>query len=221
MRFGIRLHTISRDTSEAAWAVADELLAELSPEQIAKPTQLHAKSESEGQRRMTALHGGRVDKLEIYPNLWAGVGLVRGGAGTALVGSHEEVANLIYEYHSVGFDDFILSGYPHLEEAYWFAEGVLPHPETQRCRLTSPVRGKPCGVEEWFERSPFIGFVPWIIYWVVADGPSTWMFGAICAVIATLIMGVSAGFGGLRMLDIVTVVFFVGCDHRRHGRRCR
>jgi alkanesulfonate monooxygenase SsuD/methylene tetrahydromethanopterin reductase-like flavin-dependent oxidoreductase (luciferase family) len=51
---------------------------------------------------------------------------VRGGAGTALVGSHEEVANLIYEYHSVGFDEFILSGYPHLEEAYWFAEGVLP-----------------------------------------------------------------------------------------------
>ena len=75
---------------------------------------------------MTALHGGRVDKLEIYPNLWAGVGLVRGGAGTALVGSHQEVANLISEYHSLGFDEFILSGYPHLEEAYWFAEGVLP-----------------------------------------------------------------------------------------------
>ncbi len=126
VRFGIRLHTISRDTSEAAWAVADELLSGLSPEQIAKQTALHARSESEGQRRMTALHGGRIDQLEIYPNLWAGVGLVRGGAGTALVGSHQEVAELISEYHSVGFDEFILSGYPHLEEAYWFAEGVLP-----------------------------------------------------------------------------------------------
>ncbi|OBA72070.1 alkanesulfonate monooxygenase [Mycobacterium sp. 1554424.7] len=126
VRFGIRLHTISRDTSAAAWAVANEMLADLNEEQIAKATALHAKSESEGQRRMTELHGGRVDKLEIYPNLWAGVGLVRGGAGTALVGSHEEVANLISEYHSLGFDEFILSGYPHLEEAYWFAEGVLP-----------------------------------------------------------------------------------------------
>jgi alkanesulfonate monooxygenase len=126
LRFGIRLHTISRDTSEAAWAVADELLSGLNPEQIAKQTALHARSESEGQRRMTALHGGRIDQLEIYPNLWAGVGLVRGGAGTALVGSHQEVAELISEYHSVGFDEFILSGYPHLEEAYWFAEGVLP-----------------------------------------------------------------------------------------------
>jgi alkanesulfonate monooxygenase len=126
VRFGIRLHTISRDTSAAAWAVADELVAGLSPDQIAKATALHGKSESEGQRRMTALHGGRTDRLEIYPNLWAGVGLVRGGAGTALVGSHEEVANLIVQYHSLGFDEFILSGYPHLEEAYWFAEGVLP-----------------------------------------------------------------------------------------------
>lgn len=126
LRFGIRLHTITRDTSAAAWAVADELVNELSPEQIANATELHARSESEGQRRMTALHGGRLDKLEIHPNLWAGVGLVRGGAGTALVGSHEEVANLIVEYHSLGFDEFILSGYPHLEEAYWFAEGVLP-----------------------------------------------------------------------------------------------
>ncbi|WP_078311684.1 MULTISPECIES: LLM class flavin-dependent oxidoreductase [unclassified Mycobacterium] len=126
LRFGIRLHTISRDTSEAAWAVANSLVGELTPDQIAAATALHSTSESEGQRRMTALHGGRLDKLEIYPNLWAGVGLVRGGAGTALVGSHEEVANLISEYHALGFDEFILSGYPHLEEAYWFAEGVLP-----------------------------------------------------------------------------------------------
>ncbi|MFN8225301.1 MAG: LLM class flavin-dependent oxidoreductase [Mycobacterium sp.] len=126
VRFGIRLHTITRDTSEAAWAVADELVNQLTPDQIARATVLHSSSESEGQRRMTALHGGRIDRLEIYPNLWAGVGLVRGGAGTALVGSHQEVANLIWEYHSLGFDEFILSGYPHLEEAYWFAEGVLP-----------------------------------------------------------------------------------------------
>jgi peptidoglycan/LPS O-acetylase OafA/YrhL len=64
-------------------------------------------------------------------------------------------------------------------------------------------------VDDWFERSPFVGFVPWIIYWVVADGPSTWMFGAICAVVAALILGVSAGRGGPRLLEVVTIVFFV------------
>ncbi|MEV7892406.1 LLM class flavin-dependent oxidoreductase, partial [Streptomyces sp. NPDC088357] len=70
--------------------------------------------------------GGTHTGLEIHPNLWAGIGLVRGGAGTALVGSHDEVAERIKEYHALGIDEFVLSGYPHLEEAYWFGEGVLP-----------------------------------------------------------------------------------------------
>ncbi|MEY2484314.1 MAG: alkanesulfonate monooxygenase, partial [Verrucomicrobiota bacterium] len=70
--------------------------------------------------------GGSRDRLEVYPNLWAGVGLVRGGAGTALVGSHEEVAERIAEYHEHGFDEFIFSGYPHLEEIYNVGEGVMP-----------------------------------------------------------------------------------------------
>jgi alkanesulfonate monooxygenase len=75
---------------------------------------------------MLALHGGSRDALEIHPNLWAGVGLARGGAGTAMVGSHTEVADLIGQYAESGISEFILSGYPHLEEAYWFGEGVLP-----------------------------------------------------------------------------------------------
>ena len=126
LRFGIRLHVITRDTSEEAWAEADRLLAGLDPEQIARAQEVQRASQSEGQRRMTELHGGRTDALEIAPNLWAGVGLVRGGAGTALVGSHEEVADRIEEYHDLGVEEYILSGYPHLEEAYRVGEGVLP-----------------------------------------------------------------------------------------------
>ncbi|WP_343734879.1 FMNH2-dependent alkanesulfonate monooxygenase [Acidovorax sp.] len=64
--------------------------------------------------------------LEISPNLWAGVGLVRGGAGTALVGDPQTVATRIEEYAALGLDTFVLSGYPHLEEAYRFAELVFP-----------------------------------------------------------------------------------------------
>ena len=75
---------------------------------------------------MLELNRGSKDDLEIHPNLWAGVGLVRGGAGTAMVGSHTQVADLVEQYAAVGIDEFILSGYPHLEEAYWFGEGVLP-----------------------------------------------------------------------------------------------
>jgi alkanesulfonate monooxygenase len=126
LRFGIRMHTITRDTSEEAWAEANRLLEGIDPEQVKKVQEGLKASESEGQRRMLALNGGSKDDLEIHPNVWAGVGLVRGGAGTALVGSHEEVADRIEEYHSVGIDEFILSAYPHLEGAYWFGEGVLP-----------------------------------------------------------------------------------------------
>ncbi|GAB7042666.1 LLM class flavin-dependent oxidoreductase [Catenuloplanes niger JCM 9533] len=125
-RYGIRLHTITRDTSEEAWAEASRLLRGISDDEIAKVQAGLHRSESEGQRRMLALNGGTRDGLEISPNLWAGVGLIRGGAGTALVGSHTEVADRIEEYANLGLSEFILSGYPHLEEAYWFGEGVLP-----------------------------------------------------------------------------------------------
>ncbi|HEX6352399.1 LLM class flavin-dependent oxidoreductase [Actinophytocola sp.] len=130
VRFGIRLHTISRDTSAEAWQEARKLLDALDPVQVRRAQEQLAASESVGQRRMVALHNGALDgdvhSLEIYPNLWAGIGLVRGGAGTALVGSHEEVAERIAEYHALGIEEFVLSGYPHLEEAYWFGEGVRP-----------------------------------------------------------------------------------------------
>jgi alkanesulfonate monooxygenase len=126
LRFGIRLHVITRDTAGQAWAEARRLLDGFDPETVRTVQAGLARSESEGQRRMLALHGGGRDGLEIHPNLWAGIGLVRGGAGTALVGSHDEVAERILEYRALGIEEFVLSGYPHLEEAYWFGEGVLP-----------------------------------------------------------------------------------------------
>jgi alkanesulfonate monooxygenase len=126
LAFGLRVHTIARDTAEEAWAEADRLLAGISEDQIRQVQAGLRRSESEGQRRMLALNGGSKDGLEIHPNLWAGVGLVRGGAGTALVGNHQQVADLIEQYVDVGITEFVLSGYPHLEEAYRFGEGVLP-----------------------------------------------------------------------------------------------
>ena len=109
-----------------------ELLAGSRLEKIARAGRPEA-SESERQRRMRERMAGAPMRRG-SANVWAAVGLVRGGAGTALVGSHEEVADRIAEYHEHGFDEFILSGYPHLEEAYRVGEGA-------RARAAAGARG--------------------------------------------------------------------------------
>ncbi|MEQ9888568.1 FMNH2-dependent alkanesulfonate monooxygenase [Pectobacterium zantedeschiae] len=127
VRFGIRLHVIVRETTEEAWQAADRLISHLDEKTIADAQAALARFDSVGQQRMAALHGGKKDNLEISPNLWAGIGLVRGGAGTALVGDGPTVAERIQEYADLGIDTFILSGYPHLEEAYRVGELLFPH----------------------------------------------------------------------------------------------
>ncbi len=126
LRFGIRLHVIVRKTNDEAWAAADDLISHLDEDAISRAQASFARFDSEGQRRMSALHGGRRDKLEISPNLWAGVGLARGGAGTALVGDPDTVAERLREYEALGIETAILSGYPHLEEAHRVAELLFP-----------------------------------------------------------------------------------------------
>jgi alkanesulfonate monooxygenase len=126
LRFGLRVHIIVRETEKEAWEAAEDLLRYVSDDSIEAAQKTLARFDSEGQKRMNQLHGGQRDRLEISPNLWAGVGLVRGGAGTALVGDPETVAARLKEYAALGIETFILSGYPHLEEAYRVAELLFP-----------------------------------------------------------------------------------------------
>ncbi len=127
LSFGMRLHFIVRETEEEAWAAADKLIRHVTDEQIENAQRRFLKEmDSVGQRRMAELHGGRRDRLVVAPNLWAGVGLVRGGAGTALVGTPDQIAERLREYQAVGIDTIIGSGYPHLEEAYRVAELLFP-----------------------------------------------------------------------------------------------
>ena len=147
VKFGIRMHVIVRETDAEAWAAADGLISRLKDETVIQAQAAFARMDSEGQRRMAALHAGGAKRsradLEISPNLWAGVGLVRGGAGTALVGDPQTVAERIREYAGLGIDTFVLSGYPHLEEAYRFAELVFPLlPLAVRDRLAPQAAGE-------------------------------------------------------------------------------
>jgi len=150
VKFGIRLHVIVRETEDEAWQAAERLISRLDDDTVIRAQAAFSRMDSEGQRRMAALHAGgkkrsRAD-LEISPNLWAGVGLVRGGAGTALVGDPHTVAARIQEYAALGLDTFVLSGYPHLEEAYRFAELVFPLlPVTLREKLAGQQLTGPFG----------------------------------------------------------------------------
>ncbi len=126
IEFGVNGFVIVRETEEEAWAAAEKLIEHVDDETIAKAQEVFKRMDSEGQRLMTSLHEGDRNRLEVSPNLWAGVGLVRTGAGTALVGDPDTVAARIKEYQDLGIDKFILSGYPHLEEAYTTAELLFP-----------------------------------------------------------------------------------------------
>ena len=135
VRFGLRLHVIVRESAKEAWQAADDLLRYVTEDTIAVAQELFGRFDSVGQRRMLDLHSGRRSNLEISPNLWAGVGLVRSGAGTALVGDPETIAQRIQEYSELGIETFILSGYPHLEEAYRVAELLLPRLTSRYCEV--------------------------------------------------------------------------------------
>jgi alkanesulfonate monooxygenase len=153
LRFGIRLHLIVRETTAEAWAAAEDLIRYVDDKAIAAAQQALAQHDSVGQSRMRSLHAGSRASLEVSPNLWAGVGLVRGGAGTALVGDPETVAARIREYADLGVDTFICSGYPHLEEAYRVADLLFPllplsHSPTAQGATTNGATSEPQPVGE-------------------------------------------------------------------------
>ena len=145
LKFGIRLHVIVRETEEKAWEAADELISKLDDETIAQAHKVLSNRESVGQQRMVALtNGGKSrsrEELEISPNLWAGIGLAREGCATALVGDPHTIVERIKEYSDMGIDTFVFSGYPHLEEAYRFAELVFP-------LLPGKIKGKVSGLAQ-------------------------------------------------------------------------
>lgn len=161
LKFGIRLHVIVREHAPQAWRAAEDLISQLDDDAIARAQKTFARFDSVGQQRMARLHNGRRDNLEIYPHLWAGVGLVRGGAGTAMVGDPKQVAALMQEYMALGIDRFILSGYPHLEECYRFAELVFPllnrrrHAAPERVGLAPSGNAGPFGADTHFNIAGF------------------------------------------------------------------
>lgn len=129
LRFGYRVHVIVRETEAEARAAAEHLVAALDDEEGARIRARSLDSQSTGVRRQAELRAGASDDGFVEENLWTGIGRARSGCGAAIVGDPDQVAAKIETYRSMGIDAFILSGYPHIEEARRFASMVLPRLE--------------------------------------------------------------------------------------------
>lgn len=126
LRFGMRIHVISRETDAEARDAADALVSEVPEKFQEMMNKHHARGESEGERRQRELVAAARDGW-LTDHLWSGIGKARLGVGLAVVGSGESVARTLQEYIDLGIDTFIHSGYPHLEEAQRFGKYVMPH----------------------------------------------------------------------------------------------
>ena len=112
MRFGLRIHIIARRSEREAREAAADLLCDAQVQDDRADE--YAGFDSVGQGRMNAIPADA--DAWVAPGLWAGIRSVRGGAGTALVGSYGQVADWLMRYREAGVDMVIASGYPHLEE---------------------------------------------------------------------------------------------------------
>ncbi len=119
--FGLRTHIIVRDTEAEARGAAEELISQADERVLAQRQAAFAGTPMVGQQAQLI-----TELAERAPRLWNGISKVRVNLGTAIVGDPEQVAEELLTYWRLGIDEFILSGFPHEEEARRVASDVLP-----------------------------------------------------------------------------------------------
>ncbi|MEJ8307404.1 LLM class flavin-dependent oxidoreductase [Saccharibacillus sacchari] len=127
LRYGLRAQVLVRDTEEEAWAAAREIISKVSPEAIERAEKEFAATDATNQRRQNELRElSKAEQFVVGPNLWTGLSVVRSGGAILIVGTADQVSQRLIEYAELGVSTFILSGYPHLEEAEIFGREALP-----------------------------------------------------------------------------------------------
>ena len=126
LRFGYRVHVIVRESESEAIEASRTLLSHLDAEEGEKIRAQSLDSNSVGVRAQGMLRENSDDDGFAEANLWTGIGRARSGCGAAIVGDPDQVLAKLHAYMDLGIEAFILSGYPHAEEADLFARYVLP-----------------------------------------------------------------------------------------------
>lgn len=129
LRFGYRAHVIVRETEEEARHYADRLLSKLDEEAGKAIREKSLDAKNYGVARQAELRGAAGGDGFVEDNLWTGIGRARSGCGAAIVGTPDQVLAKLRAYQAEGIEAFILSGYPHMQEADLFARHVLPRIE--------------------------------------------------------------------------------------------
>lgn len=128
-RFSLSLRPILAETEDAAWAKAERLLARATELRKDSPTRHistggSATPPNEGSRRLLAAadKGARLDK-----RLWTGMAKLTGAAGnsTSLVGTADQVAEAMLDYHRIGIDTFLIRGFDPLEDAFVYGRDLI------------------------------------------------------------------------------------------------
>jgi alkanesulfonate monooxygenase len=131
--FGLRAHLVVRDDADAAWSIANDLIAHADAEVLQQRRAVMVGTPMSGQQ----VQAQRVAEHRVGRHLWNGLSTVRVNCGTAIVGTPEEVAEELYGYWQLGIDEFILSGYPHVEECERVSQDVLPRLREKMAQSTS------------------------------------------------------------------------------------
>ncbi len=151
--YGLRVHMIVRDTEQEAKEYAEYIVSKLEDEQGKAIRERALDAKSLGVSHQAKNRDSADDEGYIEPNLWTGVGRARSGCGAALVGSADQILSKLERYQKMGMRAFILSGYPHLEEADYVSRLVLPHMNTcslphEYGRVPASTPATPLGIGE-------------------------------------------------------------------------
>jgi alkanesulfonate monooxygenase len=138
VRFSLSFRPILGATEDAAWERAKRIKQQII-ELRAKAGLSAREPANEGSRRLlaAAAQGERLDK-----RLWTGAALLTGARGntTSLVGTPEQVAEALCDYHALGITTFLIRGFDPLEDAIEYGRSLLPLTRqmiTERTRMAA------------------------------------------------------------------------------------
>ena len=118
----LRMCVLCRPTREEAVGVAESLLPERYDAEHERSAAV--KDDSQMYREASAM-AGRGDHW-LTRSLWTGLVPHHGPVWTTLLGTPADVAEAILEYKKIGVTQFIMSGWPELDEVVTFGRDVLP-----------------------------------------------------------------------------------------------